>query len=158
MRGLSFERLVAGFIEDHQGRRYGKYQGIVTEVDDPEKMGRIKARVPSVLPGEVTSWALPCAPFTGSDAGLFALPPVALRCGSSSRLGDVSRPIWSGGWWPRDSVPEPEEGKAGDQVTKVLKTDTGLNIALDDDKETLVVSMVPGPIRSPSRAGTARSR
>ena len=101
MRGLSFERLVAGFIEDHQARQYGKYQGIVTAVDDPEKMGRIKARVPSVLAGEITSWALPCAPFTGPDAGFFALPPVDAAVWIEFEAGDVGRPIWSGGWWPR---------------------------------------------------------
>ena len=28
---------------------YGKYRGIVTDTEDPLKMGRIKARVPDVL-------------------------------------------------------------------------------------------------------------
>ncbi len=140
MRGLSFERLVAGFIEDHQGKIYGKRQGIVTDVDDPRKMGRLRARVPSVLPGEETSWALPCAPFTGPDAGMFAVPQVGAAVWVEFEAGDVSRPIWSGGWWPDGDAPEPEEGKSGEQVTKVIKTDSGLHIALDDDNETLVVS------------------
>ncbi len=140
MRGLSFERLVAGFIEDHQNKVYGKRQAVVTDVDDPKNMGRLRARVPSVLQGQETGWALPCAPFTGNDAGFFAVPPVGAPCWIEWEAGDLSRPIWSGGWWKQGETPAPEEGKAGEQVTKVMKTDSGLNIALDDDSETIVVS------------------
>jgi hypothetical protein len=140
MRGLSFERLVAGFIEDHQSRVYGKRQGIVTDVNDPERMGRLRARVPGLLQGETTPWALPCAPFTGPDAGLFAVPPVGAGVWIEFEAGNLDYPIWSGGWWPRGDAPVPEEGGAGQQPTKVLKTDTGLHVALDDTSETLVIS------------------
>lgn len=140
MRGLSFERLVAGFIEDHQSRVYGKRQGIVTDVNDPERMGRLRARVPGLLQSETTPWALPCAPFTGPDAGLFAVPPVGAGVWIEFEAGNLDYPIWSGGWWPRGDAPVPEEGAAGQQPTKVLKTDTGLHVALDDASETLVIS------------------
>lgn len=140
MRGVSFERLVAGFIEEQQRKRYGKYKGVARDVDDPEAMGRIRALVPSVLHGELTGWALPCAPFTGPDAGFFALPQVDAPVWIEFEAGEIDHPVWSGGWWARGAAPEPEEGSAGHQQTKVLKTDTGLHVALDDDSETVVVS------------------
>jgi len=140
MRGLSFERLVAGFIEDQQGRFYGKRKGLVTDVDDPENMGRIRAQVPGVMQGQKIPWALPCAPFTGPDAGLFAVPPVGAAVWIEYEEGDINLPIWSGGWWPRQATPEPVEGSAGTQATKVLKSDSGLHVALDDDSETVVIS------------------
>jgi hypothetical protein len=140
MRGLSFERLVAGFIEEQQSRLYGKYAGTVVDADDPEGMGRIRANVPTVLKDAVSRWARPCAPYIGPDQGLFAVPPVGAAVWIEFEAGDVNEPIWSGGWWPRGDAPRPEEGSAGDQKTKVLKTASGLNVALDDDGVTAVVS------------------
>lgn len=140
MRGLSFERLVAGFIEDQQARHYGKHAGTVADADDPEGMGRLRARVPAVLGEAMTGWALPCAPYAGPDQGLFAVPPPGAGVWIEFEAGDVDRPIWSGGWWPRGDAPAPEEGRAGAQAAKVLKTGSGLNLALDDDGETAVIS------------------
>lgn len=141
MRGLSFERLVAGFIEEQQGRFYGKYRGVVADVDDPRGIGRLRARVPSVLPGgELTPWALPCAPYTGPDAGFFYVPPVNAALWIEFEQGNVNHPIWTGGWWPEGDTPVPEEGRQAEQSTKTIKTESGLNIALDDDNETIVVS------------------
>ena len=155
MPGVSFERLVAGFIEEHQRKYYGKHKGIARDVDDPEGMGRIRALVPSILQAELTGWALPCAPFTGPDAGFFAIPQVDAPVWIEFEAGDLDQPIWSGGWWSRGAAPRPEEGQAGRQATKVLKTDSGLNVALDDDSETVVISDGSGgnKVTIRSRAG-----
>lgn len=154
MRGLGVDRLLAGFIEEQQNRHYGKHAGEVAEVDDPENMGRLRARVPSLLTGgELTAWALPCLPFAGPDQGEFTVPPVGAGVWIEFEQGDLDRPIWSGCWWPRGDAPEPEEGAAGSQGTKVIKTGSGLNVALDDDGETLAISDGAG-----SNKMTIRSR
>jgi hypothetical protein len=140
MPGVGIERLLAGVIEDQHNRYYGKYAGTVAVAVDPQGMGRIRARVPDILKDEISSWALPCAPYVGPDAGLFAVPPVGAGVWIEFEAGDVSRPIWSGGWWPRGDPPRPEEGLAGNQRTKVLKTESGLNLALDDNGQTVVIS------------------
>ena len=80
---------------------------------------------------------LPCAPYTGPDAGLFAVPPVgAARLdrirGRRSRLSHLVRRLVAQGRRARSR----RKAAPGKQPTKVLKTDTGLNIALDDDSET----------------------
>ena len=140
MHGLSFERLVAGFIEEQQNSHFGKYSATVADVDDSKNMGRIRANIPLILKDQISPWALPCMPYTGPDAGFFAIPPVGAAVWIEFEAGDVNRPIWSGGFWPRGDAPEPEEGRAGQQSTKVFKTESGLNIALDDDSETVVIS------------------
>ena len=46
MEGTAMERLVVELAEQTRTRFYGKYRGVVTDVDDPENMGRIRANVP----------------------------------------------------------------------------------------------------------------
>lgn len=52
---------------------YGKYRGIVTDIQDPLLTGRIRARVPDVMGEEESGWAMPCAPFGGNSMGFFCL-------------------------------------------------------------------------------------
>ena len=58
--------------------------------------GRLQAMVPEVL-GEIPSgWALPCQPFTGTGAGLYAVPQPGAGVWIEFEAGDASRPIWIG--------------------------------------------------------------
>src|SRR2546427_8910909 len=78
---------------------YGKYRGIVTDIDDPLMIGRVKARVPDVMGDHEIGWAMPCAPFGGSGMGFFALPKVGAGVWMEFECGDPEYPIWSGCWW-----------------------------------------------------------
>lgn len=78
---------------------YGKYRGVVTDVDDPLMTMRIKAKVPDVYGDDDSGWALPCAPFGGDQVGLFALPKVGAGVWVEFEHGDSDHPIWSGCWW-----------------------------------------------------------
>src|SRR5207248_2980101 len=79
-------------------RFFGKYEGQVTDVNDPLEIGRLRAKVPEVLGRDVeTGWALPCAPFGGGkDRGMLFLPKMADTVWIEFAAGDISRPIWSG--------------------------------------------------------------
>ena len=80
-------------------RYYGKYRGLVVNNIDPMQIGRIMAQVPDVL-GEIpSSWALPCVPAAGIQAGCFMSRRSARRCGSSSSRAIPDYPIWTGGFW-----------------------------------------------------------
>ena len=78
---------------------YGKFRGIVTDIQDPLMMGRIKASVPDVLGEQESGWAMPCAPFGGSGMGFFSLPSVGAGVWIEFEYGDPDYPIWSGCWW-----------------------------------------------------------
>lgn len=121
------EDLVAGMAEQMRGRHYGKYRGLVADVNDPETLGRITARVPEVL-GEVESpWALPAVPFAGSSHGLVLLPEVGDGVWIEFEAGDPSRPVWTGCWWGDGEMPDP-----GGTQTRVLATTAGHKLILDD--------------------------
>ena len=143
---LGLERLVVELAAQQRSRFYGKYRGVVTDNADPEKLGRIKAKVPQVLDTEVSPWAWPCAAYAGPDVGLFAVPPVGAGVWIEFEAGDPSRPIWVGGWWGRGDPPSNEQGSAADVPQKVLKSDSGLLLALDDDAHTATNRLFRGAV------------
>lgn len=125
-----------------QRRFYGKYRGVVTNNLDPQNLGRIQAMVPEVwgdAPG--LSWAVPCSPYAGTMAGFFAVPPMGAGVWIEFEAGDVSRPIWVGGWWGTGDVPTtPGGGSTQQPFTKILRTDLGLTIVLDDTAQMITVA------------------
>lgn len=134
------ENLVVELAAQVRERFYGKYRGVVSDVDDPERMGRIKARVPEVLGDVESPWALPCTPYPGMGEGWYAIPPVGAGVWIEFEAGDPSRPLWTGGWFGRSDPPSDETGKAAEPPLKLLRTGEGLLLAFDDDGKTIALS------------------
>ena len=127
---------------DH--RFFGKYRGLVVNNQDPLQVGRLQASVPEVL-GETTSgWASACAPYGGTACGFFAIPPVGAGVWIEFEAGDVSRPIWSGTWWAQGEVPMDQTGAPTPTTKKILRSDFGLILALDDVQQTITLSDAAG--------------
>ncbi len=135
-----FDERGYGTADEADQRFYGKYRGRVTENEDEDDLGRIRARVPDVLREEETGWALPCAPYAGDGSGLFTVPPVGAGVWIEFEGGDVSRPIWSGCWWGDEQVPENNEGNRATPDVKILRSEQGLLVSLDDSGQTIHVS------------------
>ena len=127
-------------LERQADRFFGKYRGLVVNNQDPLQTGRLQALVPSVL-GEVPSgWALPCAPYGGTQCGLFAIPPIGAGVWIEFEAGNPSRPIWTGTWWAAGEVPMDQTGAPAQTTTKILRSDFGLIVSLDDVKQTITLS------------------
>jgi uncharacterized protein involved in type VI secretion and phage assembly len=100
-------------------------------------MGRIAVQVADVSNVQISTWALPCAHFTGSQAGFFSVPPVGANVWVEFEQGNSDYPIWSGCFWgSSDDVPPMALAGPPGQQTIVLQS-VGGNI--------LVISDAPGP-------------
>jgi uncharacterized protein involved in type VI secretion and phage assembly len=97
----------------------GKYRGVVTDNNDPQKRGRLIIRVPDVLGNNDSGWALPCLPYAGDQVGLYTIPPVKAWVWVEFEQGDPDYPIWSGCFWEEGQWPT----KFADLKNKVLKTE-----------------------------------
>jgi hypothetical protein len=145
MENGTLEKLVVDLATQTRTRHWGKYRGVVTDNVDPSSIGRVKAQVPDVFGDTVvTPWATPCAPYTGAGMGLHAIPPVGAGVWIEFEAGDPSRPIWSGGWWGTSDVPADQNGSAAKPPLKILRSESGLMVALDDDAHTLTLSDANG--------------
>ncbi len=122
------------------GRYYGKYRGIVSDNSDPNNLGRLKARVPELLGSVETGWALPCTPYAGDGEGQFTVPPAGAGVWIEFESGDLSRPIWSGCWWGDNQLPQDNSGSSATPALKILRSEQGLMVTLDDNSQTICVS------------------
>lgn len=98
-------------VEEARGRYYGKYMGFVRDRQDPEKLGRIRAHVPSVMGVDNVAaswldWALPASP------GL-SVPPVGAPVWIEFEGGFVTNPVYSWGWIRGDTTETSEAPVAG---------------------------------------------
>ena len=84
---------------------FGIYQGIVSNIKDTEKRGRIKVQCPDVL-GEVESaWCDPVIPVAYDGGGDFCMPAVEETVWIMFIAGDANRPVWFGNWWQKEMTP-----------------------------------------------------
>lgn len=126
------EQLVADLAREVRTKYYGKYRGFVDDNQDPEKRGRLRVTVPSVLGETVTGWALPCLPFGGlADQGLFIVPDVGAQVWVEFEEGELAHPIWSGTFWQQTSD-TPVEASKDEPTTRLLKTAAGHVLQFDD--------------------------
>lgn len=116
---------------------YGKYRGLVIDNVDPMQMGRLMVQVPDVSNVLPSTWAMPCVPFAGIQAGFFAVPDIGTGVWIEYEQGDPDYPIWVGCYWATAAdVPALALAAPPDLQQVVIQT-TGEN--------TLLLSDVPGP-------------
>jgi uncharacterized protein involved in type VI secretion and phage assembly len=130
------EEILARLVERIEGRYFGKYRGQVTDNNDPDDLGRIKANVPRVLGDVETGWALPAFIYGGAtEQGFFAVPDVGAGVWIEFEGGDLSYPIWTGTWFTSGDIPESAKPQQ-----KVLKTKSGHKVVFDDDGGTVEIT------------------
>lgn len=122
-------------IRQQQNRYYGKYRAFVSDNRDPEKRGRCKLIVPSVLGETVSDWALSCTLYGGAaNVGAIAVPPKGAQVIAEFLEGDISSPLWTGSFWRRQEE-VPEEFSANEEPSaKVMRTESG-HLLLFEDKD-----------------------
>ena len=111
--------------------------GIVTRVDDPEGMGRIRVVLPNYNDVEA-GWFPVVTPGAGPDKGIVALPDIDDRVLVMLMDGDPARGVVLGGLY--GIAPPPDSGVEGGAVRRyTLATPGGLRVRLDDAAGTVVV-------------------
>jgi uncharacterized protein involved in type VI secretion and phage assembly len=133
--------VLENIVRRQRTRYYGKYRALVIDNLDPEKRGRLKLTIPSVL-GEATSaWALPCFPYGGAAGlGFIAVPPIGAMVAAEFMEGDLSAPLWTGAFWrAADEVPAEVSGDGAS--TKLLKTDSGHVLSFEDASGSEAVTL-----------------
>lgn len=102
----------------NSGRFIGKFRGIVSNIQDPNRQGRIKFTCPEVFGNNDTesSWALPCIQCAYDGGGDIALPHVGETVWVEFEQGNSNNPIWVGNFWSSNETPFGGDGNASSGV------------------------------------------
>lgn len=114
---------------------YGKWRGIVVDNLDPEKLRRLRVRVPALFGNEVTGWAWPCEPYGGlAEQGLVTVPDSGAGVWIEFEGGNPNMPIWSGTWAakPGGNPEIPAEFATNYPKVRGIKTASGHYVYFDD--------------------------
>jgi uncharacterized protein involved in type VI secretion and phage assembly len=120
-----------------ENRYLGKFRGSVVNNIDPLQRGRLQAMVPDVLGSVPSSWAEPCVPFAGIQAGLWSVPPIGAGVWVEFEQGDPEHPVWTGSWWGSAAEVPALAIAVPPAISHVLVQTTAQN--------TISVSDAPGP-------------
>jgi uncharacterized protein involved in type VI secretion and phage assembly len=124
----------------------GLVVGIVTNNDDPEKLGRVRVQFPTLSADDESAWARIATPGGGKERGLQWLPEVDDEVLVGFELGDHSRPVVLGGLWNRRDVPPlPGAASGGSIKQRLLVSRTDSRLTLDDDQPSVSLSLGNSP-------------
>ena len=125
----------------HDSNRYGVEVGIVTNVQDPQKLGRIKVQLPRLPGGPESDWARVAQPAAGAGRGFYWLPEVGDEVLIAFELGQANRPYVIGALWNGKDKPM-KDAYADDNSTRMIQTKSGHKIVLCDKsgEEKIVIA------------------
>ena len=112
---------------------YGVVIGIVTNNQDPDKLGRVKVKFPWLSNENESFWARIATPMAGKKRGIYFLPEVDDEVLVIFEQGDMRFPYVIGALWNGQDLP-PDNNKDGKNNLRVIKSRSGHIIRLNDEE------------------------
>ena len=122
-------------------RYFGLYPAIVTDLMDPDSLGRIEVGFPwlGADGDQVRAWATLLSPYADQDQGFQVLPEVDTQVVVGFEAGSLRRPYIVGAAWNgRESLPVSPE-RANNK--RVIKTRSGSLLEFDDTGGAVKVTL-----------------
>jgi len=127
---------------------YGVYPALVSDIKDPESLGRVKVTLPWSPDngGErYEVWARVATLMGGNKRGSWFIPDVNDEVLVVFEAGNPRRPYVIGGLWNGGDAPPESMDGAGRNFKKVLRSRNGVKVTLDDhDGQEQFVAETPG--------------
>lgn len=130
------------------GRFFGAYPAVVSDIKDPDGLGRVKVSLPwspDDAGARYEAWARVATMMGGNDRGSWFIPDVNDEVLVVFLAGDARHPSVVGGLWNgQDSPPEQMDG-SGQNYIKSIRSRNGVKVTLDDhDGQEKMILETPG--------------
>ena len=130
------------------GPWYGVYPALVSDIKDPDGMGRVKVTLPWSPDnggGRYEVWARVATLMGGKNRGSWFIPDVNDEVLILFEGGNPRRPYVVGALWNGSDTPPESMDGAGNNYLKVLRSRNGVKLTLDDTdgQETCIIE-TPG--------------
>ncbi len=116
----------------------GVYVALVTDNQDPEKLGRVKVTFPWRGTKEESFWARVASFAGGQEAGAFFLPEVGDEVLVAFERGELEFPVVLGSLWNGRDKPPFEEGR------RLIRSRKGHEVVLHDQKGEVCLRSAKG--------------
>lgn len=126
--------------EPRNDRLFGVVTGVVTNIKDPDGLGRVKVRFPWLSDEEESWWARVAVPMAGKEMGHYFLPDVEQEVLVAFEQGDPNRPYVLGMLWNKPAPPPEKVDEKNTQ--RVIKSRSGHVVRLDDTEGKEKISIV----------------
>ncbi|MFN2109109.1 MAG: phage baseplate assembly protein V [Anaerolineae bacterium] len=83
--------------------------GLVTDVEDPEGLGRVRVEFPWLSDSNVSNWARVATSLAGPELGHFFQPEIGDEALVAFEMGDVQHPYILGYLWNGDNAPPSDD-------------------------------------------------
>lgn len=129
-------------------RHFGVYPALVTDVVDPQSLGRVQVKLPWLGKDaggqDVRAWATLCTPYADDDQGIQVMPAVGTEVVLAFEAGDLRRPYVVGATWNGKEKLPATPAQAND--VRIWKTRSGSKLEFDDKSggEKVTLSMKSG--------------
>jgi uncharacterized protein involved in type VI secretion and phage assembly len=134
--------MIGSYRPDGAGAPYfGVYPAIVTDIVDPDNLGRIQVKFPWLGDAgqDVRAWATLATPYADKDQGFEFLPAVESQVLVAFEAGNPRRPYILGACWNgQESLPEPP---ASPNNKRLIKTRSGSLLEFDDTEGAAKVTL-----------------
>ena len=90
-------------------RYYGTVIGLVTDLDDPEGLGRVRLSFPWLDPDTDSGWARMLRPMAGKDRGFYYMPERDDEVLVAFEHGDIRVPYVLGALYNRNDDPPDDD-------------------------------------------------
>ena len=105
--------------------------GVVCDLDDPERLGRVRVRYPH-LDDEESDWMRSVSMMAGAGRGAFFRPEEEDEVMVAWEHCDPRRPHLLGGLWSKTDAPPADDGKPTENNWRFITSRSGHLIKLDD--------------------------
>lgn len=119
--------------EAHLQKIYGVVIAVVTNNQDPDKLGRVKVKFPWLSDEDESFWARIASPMAGNNRGIYFLPEVDDEVLIVFEHGDMRFPYVIGALWNGKDAP-PANNDDGKNNLRVIKSRSGHIIRLNDEE------------------------
>ncbi|PWB50739.1 MAG: phage tail protein [Candidatus Methanoperedenaceae archaeon] len=124
-----------------ESKIYGVVAGVVTNNKDPDKMGRVKVKIPRISTEEESNWARIVTFMAGKERGAFFLPEIDDEVLVAFEFGDINMPYVIGSLW-NGIDKSPEDNSNGKNNIRVIKSRSGHIIRLDDTENNEKIEII----------------
>jgi uncharacterized protein involved in type VI secretion and phage assembly len=112
----------------------GVVPAIVSNLKDPEQLGRIKVTFPWLAKESETDWIRVMSSYASGNKGIFFPPEVGDEVLVVFQKGNVNAPYVIGSLWSSKAKP-PDKNDGGKNNVKIIKTRAGHTITFNDEKK-----------------------